>query len=42
MEKNQALKSVMAVVLGLLAGAVLMLVMGFDPLVAYDSLFKGG
>ena len=42
MHKNQLLKSIMAVVLGLLAGAVLMLVMGFDPLVAYDSLFKGG
>ena len=30
MEKNQAIKSVMAVILGLIAGALLMLIMGFN------------
>lgn len=42
MEKNQGVKSVMAVILGLIAGAILMLVMGYDPIVAYINLFKGG
>lgn len=42
MEKNQGLKSIMAVVLGLIAGAILMLLMGYDPVVAYENLFKGG
>lgn len=42
MERNQALKSIMAVVLGLIAGAVLMLVMGFNPGEGYLNLFKGG
>ena len=42
MGKNQGLKSIMAVVLGLIAGAILMLVMGYDPIIAYENLFKGG
>lgn len=42
MEKNQALKSIMAVILGLIAGALLMLIMGFNPLEGYEYLFKGG
>ena len=39
MGKNQGLKSIMAVVLGLIAGAILMLVMGYDPIIAYENLF---
>ena len=42
MEKNQGLKSIMAVILGLIAGAILMAVMGFNPLEGYEFLFKGG
>ncbi len=42
MDRIQSLKSILAVVLGLLAGALLMLVMGFDPFLGYESLFKGG
>ena len=42
MEKNKALKSIMAVVLGLIAGAILMAVMGFDPILGYQKLLKGG
>lgn len=42
MEKNQGLKSLMAVLLGLLAGAILMLIMGFNPIDGYTNLFKGG
>ena len=42
MGKNQAIKSVMAVILGLIAGALLMLVMGFNPVEGYTYLFKGG
>lgn len=42
MEKNQGLKSIMAVVFGLIAGAVLMLIMGFNPGNGYANLFKGG
>jgi general nucleoside transport system permease protein len=42
MEKNQALKSVLAVILGLIAGALLMLVMSFNPIKGYEFLFKGG
>lgn len=42
MEKNKALKSIMAVVLGLIAGAILMAIMGFDPIIGYQKLLKGG
>ena len=42
MEKNQAIKSIMAVILGLIAGALLMLIMGFNPVEGYTYLFKGG
>ena len=42
MEKNKALKSLLAVVLGLLAGAILMISMGFNPVEGYIYLFKGG
>jgi general nucleoside transport system permease protein len=42
MEKNQGIKSIMAVFLGLLAGALLMLIMGFNPVDGYIYLFKGG
>lgn len=42
MEKNQGLKSIMAVVFGLIAGAILMLIMGFNPGNGYTNLFKGG
>ena len=42
MEKNQGIKSIMAVVLGLLAGALLMLIMGFNPVEGYKYLFMGG
>ena len=42
MEKNQGLKSIMAVILGLIAGAILMAVMRFNPLEGYEYLFKGG
>ncbi|MBM6837345.1 ABC transporter permease [Clostridium saudiense] len=42
MEKNQGLKSVLAIILGLLAGALLMLAMGFEPIKGYQFLFKGG
>ena len=41
MEKNQGLKSIMAIILGLIAGGILMLVMGYDPVVAYNNLFSG-
>lgn len=42
MKKYQGLKSIMAIILGLIAGAILMVVMGFDPLEGYEYLFKGG
>lgn len=42
MGKNQGIKSIMAVLLGLLAGALLMLIMGFNPVEGYTYLFKGG
>lgn len=42
MGKNQGIKSIMAVILGLLAGALLMLVMGFNPVEGYIYLFQGG
>ena len=42
MGKDQGIKSIMAVILGLIAGALLMLVMGFDPVEGYKYLFKGG
>lgn len=42
MEKNQGLKSIMAILLGLLAGALLMIIMGFNPVEGYKYLFQGG
>lgn len=42
MEKNKVLKSVLAIVLGLIAGAVLMGIMSFNPFEGYEFLFKGG
>ena len=39
--KNNALKSVLAVILGLVAGALLMAVMGHDPVEGYRFLLKG-
>ena len=42
MGKDQGIKSVMAVILGLIAGALLMLIMGFNPVEGYTYLFKGG
>lgn len=42
MGKNQSLKSILAVALGLLAGAILMIAMGFNPVSGYENLFKGG
>lgn len=42
MEKNKVLKSIMAVVLGLLVGALLMMLMGFDAFEGYKYLFQGG
>ena len=42
MGKDQAIKSIMAVILGIIAGAILMLIMGFDPVEGYIYLFKGG
>ena len=42
MGKNQGLKSIMAILLGLLAGALLMMIMGFNPVEGYKYLFQGG
>lgn len=42
MGKNQGIKSIMAVLLGIIAGALLMLIMGFNPVEGYRYLFKGG
>ena len=42
MGKDQGIKSIMAVVLGLIAGALLMAIMGFNPVEGYMYLFKGG
>lgn len=42
MEKNMGLKSILAIVLGILAGGLLMLSMGFNPFKGYQFLFKGG
>ena len=39
--KNNALKSVLAVILGLIAGALLMAVMGHNPAQGYSFLLKG-
>lgn len=42
MTKKEALNSVIAVALGLLAGAILMLMIGDNPIDGYVYLFKGG
>ncbi|WP_300385220.1 ABC transporter permease [Clostridium sp.] len=42
MGKNQGLKSILAIILGLIAGALLMVVMSFNPIDGYIYLFKGG
>ena len=36
------LSSLVSIILGLIVGAVLMLVAGYDPLVAYGALFRSG
>ncbi|AYE33587.1 ABC transporter permease [Clostridium septicum] len=40
--KNKGLKSILAVVLGLLAGAILMAIIGSNPIEGYSYLFQGG
>lgn len=42
MSKKEALNSILAVVLGLIAGAILMFVIGDNPIEGYTYLFKGG
>lgn len=42
MTKKEALNSVIAVALGLIAGAILMLIIGDNPVDGYTYLFKGG
>ena len=42
MGKNQGLKSILAIILGLIAGAILMIIMSFNPIDGYIYLFKGG
>lgn len=42
MNKNEALNSILAVVLGLIAGAILMFFIGDNPIDGYAYLFQGG
>lgn len=42
MSKKESLNSILAVILGLIAGAILMLVIGDSPAEGYMYLFKGG
>ena len=42
MKNGQLIKSITAVLLGLIAGFILMLAMGYDPIAGYVYLFKGG
>lgn len=42
MKNEQLVKSIRAVILGLIAGFILMLVMGYNPVDGYLYLFKGG
>lgn len=42
MGKHQVLKSLLATLLGIIAGAILMLIMSFNPFEGYLYLFKGG
>ena len=42
MTKKEALNSILAVALGLIAGAILMLLIGDNPVDGYVYLFKGG
>lgn len=42
MSKKESLNSILAVILGLIAGAILMLVIGDSPVDGYTYLFKGG
>ena len=42
MNKKEIFNSILAVVLGLIAGALLMLLIGDSPIVGYSYLFKGG
>ncbi|MBW6409320.1 ABC transporter permease [Clostridium weizhouense] len=42
MSKKEALNSILAVVLGLLAGAILMALIGDNPVDGYTFLFRGG
>src|SRR5471030_2711112 len=42
MNKKEALNSILAVILGLIAGAILMVIIGDNPIDGYIYLFKGG
>ena len=42
MKNNTGIKSLLAVVLGLLFGGILMAIIGFNPIEGYTWLFKGG
>ncbi len=42
MKNNAGVKSLLAVILGLLFGGILMAIIGFDPIEGYTWLFKGG
>lgn len=42
MNKKDALNSILAVILGLIAGAILMVIIGDNPIDGYVYLFKGG
>ena len=41
MNKKESLNSILAVVLGLIAGAILMIIIGDNPIEGYVYLFKG-
>lgn len=42
MKFKQFIISLMAIILGLIAGAILMAIMGHNPIDGYSFLFKGG
>ncbi len=42
MSKKESLNSILAVVLGLIAGAILMALIGDNPVDGYSYLFRGG
>ncbi len=41
-QKTPILSSLVSIILGLIVGAILMLVAGYDPLIAYGALFRSG